>query len=342
MDSPIDCQFLRRFGIELEVNTLTGIIKRPDSDLREIPVGADYVANLVHKSTRERVELQGWDHIHNNKCWIVKPDMSCGIEINSPILKGWTGLEKILKVIDTLRDAGINADRRCSLHVHVNIADLEPVQLASVIAHYIKCEHVLFDAIPPYRKNNRYCQLLGLTDLFYHDFPMEPMEIIHCVSGVKYYSLNAYHFIRGGGFSDDNQRKKTLEFRIAEGLACIDSLLAKNWIRFFLHFVEMTKNRPLPRQYRSGDPWSSLLWLNPSEVFSLLKFDQDEITPGIRQIRDWFTLRIAENGYNTGLGGIWSNQGRSVARKEIEDFIEKFKPQKIDDEDAVYGKNYIL
>jgi hypothetical protein len=143
------------------------------------------------------------------------------------------------------------------------------------------------------------------------------MEIIHRISGVKYYSLNAYHFIRGGGFSDDNQRKKTLEFRIAEGLACIDSLLAKNWIRFFLHFVEMTKNRPLPRQYRSGDPWSSLLWLNPSEV-------------------------IAENGYNTGLGGIWSNQGRSTARKEIEDFIEKFKPQKIDDEDAVYGKNYIL
>jgi len=77
MDSPIDCQFLRRFGIELEVNTLTGIIKRPDSDYREIPVGSDYVSNLVNKATRERVELQGWDHIHNNKCWIVKPDMSC-------------------------------------------------------------------------------------------------------------------------------------------------------------------------------------------------------------------------------------------------------------------------
>lgn len=341
MDSPIDCQFLRRFGIELEVNTLTGIIKRPDSDSGEIPVGADYVSNLVHKATREKVELQGWEHIHNNKCWIVKPDMSCGIEVNSPILKGWSGLEKILKVIDAFRDAGINADRRCSLHVHVNIADMSPTQLASVIAHYIKCEHVLFDAIPPYRKNNRYCQLLGLTDLFCHDFPMEPMEIIHRISGVKYYSLNAYHFIRGGGFSDDNQRKKTLEFRIAEGLACIDSLLAKNWIRFFLHFVEMTMNRPLPGKYSKGDPWSSLLWLNPREVFSLLKFDQDDLTPGIRQIRDWFALRIIENGYNTGLGGIWSNQGRSTARKEIEELIGKFKPQ-IEDEDAVYGKKYIL
>jgi hypothetical protein len=342
MDSPIDCRFLRRFGIELEVNTLTGIICRPDTDSGEIPVGADYVSQIVHKTTREPVELQGWDHIHNNTCWIIKPDNSCGIEINSPILKGWTGLEKILKVIAALRDAGINSDRRCSLHVHVNIADLDEIQLASIIAHYIKCEHVFFDAIPPYRKNNRYCQLLGLTDLFCHDFPMSPMDIIHHVSGVKYYSLNAYHFIRGGGFSSDNYRKRTLEFRIAEGLACIDPLLAKNWIRFFLHFVEMTKNRPLPPPYSSGDSWSSLLWLNPNEVLSLLKFDQEDLlTPGLRQVRDWFVQRIAAHGYDTGLRGIWSNQGRAAARKEIESFMDRFKPQEIDD-DPVYGKNYIL
>lgn len=342
MDSPIDCKFLRRFGIELEVNTLTGIVRRPDTGAGEIPVGSDYVSQIVNKTTKESVELQGWDHIHNNKCWIIKPDNSCGIEINSPILKGWDGLKKILRVIDALRDAGINSDRRCSLHVHANIADLTPNQLASVIIHYIKCEHVLFDAIPPYRKNNRYCQLLGMTDLFSHDFPMDPMEIVHRISGVKYYSINAYHFVRGGGFSEDNNRKKTLEFRIAEGLACTDSMLAKNWIRFFLHFVEMTKNLPLPRRYRAGDSWSSLLWLNPSEVFSLLKFDRDDLlTPGLKQVREWFVNRILENGYNTGLSGIWSNQGRSAARKEIEEFHKKIGTMKIEG-DPVYGNNYIL
>ena len=342
MDSPINCRFLRRFGIELEVNTLTGIIQRPNTEGGEIPVGSDYVARIVHKTTGDKVILQGWEHIHNNTGWIIKPDSSCGIEINSPILKGWSGLGKILRVIDGLRIAGVNADRRCSLHVHVNIADLSPTQLASVIAHYIKCEHVLFDAIPPYRKNNRYCQLLGLTDLFSHDFTMEPMDLIHRVSGVKYYSLNAYHFVRGGGFSEDNYRKKTLEFRIAEGAACIDPLLAKNWIRFFLHFVEMTKNRPLPGNYRSGDQWSSLLWLDPKEVFSLLKFDNDDLmTPGLKQVRDWFMHRIAENGYNTGLRGIWSNQGRSAAREDIEGLVGTLKPQGVED-DPVYGKNYIL
>jgi len=50
---------------------------------------------------------------------------------------------------------------------------------------------------------------------------------------------------------------------------------------------------------------------------------------------------VVDNGYNTGLGGIWSNQGRSAARKEIEMFSNKFKPQEIEG-DPVYGNNYIL
>ena len=342
MESPFDCRFHRRFGIELEVNPLNGIVRRPDTESGEIPVGADYLSRIVHNVTGECVEMQGWDHVHNNPYWIVKPDNSCGIEVNTPVLKGWRGLEKLMRVQDAIKASGIHADSRCSLHVHVNISDLSPEQLASVVAYYIKCEHILFDAIPPHRKNSRYCQLLGMTDLFSHDFHMEPIDLIQRVSGVKYYSMNCYHFCKGGGFRKDNYRKKTIEFRIMEGSACLDSYATKNWVRFLLHFVETMSKMPMPGNYRAGDRWSSLLWLDPKDLFEILHFNKDDLlSPGLKQVRDWLLHRLMKYGYDTGLKGLWSNEGRSVARHEIMDLVDS-TPSMDCDGDPVYGNNYIL
>lgn len=338
MDTRLDCEIYRRFGVELEVNTLNGVVRRPDSG--EIPLGSDLVAQIVSKASGKRVDIQGWDHIHNNKNWIVKPDNSCGIEINTPILKGWRGLEALLKVVDALGKSNIKADQRCSLHIHVNIADLSLRQVAAVVAYYIKCEPIFFDSVPAHRKNNRYCQPLGMTDLFSHDFCMDPEDLISRISGVKYYSLNAYHFMRGGGFSADNPRKKTLEFRIIENIACIDPLTTKNWIRLILHFVEMTKDKPLPSRYRAGDQWSSLLWLNPRDVFSLLKFD-GELSDGLTQVKNWFIQRLLDNGYNSGLPGVWSNEGRMSAREELSAMVPPKSYDETSDE-LVFGEKYIL
>ncbi len=341
MDSPAHDKWLRRFGVELEVNTLNGIVRRPDTSIGEIPVGADYVALVVGSSTGEPVELQGWDHVHNNPHWVVKPDNSCGIEINSPILKGWRGLKKLMVLVEALREAGIRSDNRCSLHVHVNIADLSTRQLAAVIAYYIKCEHIFFDAMPPHRKNNRYCQLLGMTELFEHDFNLSPEEIIARVSAVKYYSMNTYHFYKGGGFGTDNHRKKTIEFRIAEGTACLDPVMVKNWIRLLLHFVEITSQRTLPSRYRSGDPWTGLVWLDPRQVFQLLEFDNEDLSAGLKQVRSWFLSRLLKYSSNTGLPGIWSNEGRSFVHREYEELASRWLRQD-EDGDLLYGKKYVL
>lgn len=344
MDSPLNCQSFRRFGVEIEVNTSDGVVRRIDPSGRDIPLGADKVAQIVSRISKEKVQLIGWEHVHNNRDWIIKPDSSCGIEINSPVLKGWLGLEKLLKVIDGLRDNHIKSDERCSLHVHVNIADLTSRQLASVIAHYIKCEHVFFDSVPPHRKNNRYCQLIGMTDLFDHNFGMDSMELIRKVSLTKYCSINAYHFVRGGGFSEENVRKRTLEFRIMEGTACLDSWLAKNWIRLILHFVDVTKDRPLPPPYEEGNPWSSLLWLNPKDVFSLLRFD-GELSEGLQQVRQWFLGRLMMHGRGTGLG-IWSKEGRAASWAEITELDKElnsnFGELPVPLEERTYGRKYIL
>ena len=190
MNSPINFTSRRRFGVEIELNNADGILKRMDSETKEIPAGSDNVAWIVKKASKERVEIACHDYVHNNNYWVIKHDMSCGIEINTPVFKGWFGLKKLLEVVDALsEDPDVSADKTCSLHVHVGTDDLDDYQMASVIAHYIKCEHVFFDSIPFHRKNNRYCQMVGLTDWFDTDFLMSHNEIIEGVSQTKYGSI---------------------------------------------------------------------------------------------------------------------------------------------------------
>jgi hypothetical protein len=296
MDRVLDCQFYRRFGVEIELNTSSGIIRVLDSSRGDTPEGATLAASLISRTLRRQVKVNGWHITHNNAHWVVKPDASCGIEVCSPVLKGWRGLESVMRATAALKAAGFRADSRCSLHVHVNIADLKPRQLATVLAYYVKCEHVLFDSLPWHRKNNRYCQMIGLTDQFEHDFDMDQDELIRRLASMKYFSLNAYHFMKGGGFTWANNRRQTIEFRVAEGDACLDPLYIKCWVRFLLHFVEMTKNAPYPKPFDEArpDPRAGLLWLDSPDVYKLLGFDRD-LSAGLRQVRDWFMMRSLIN-----------------------------------------------
>ena len=342
MDRPIDCKSYRRFGVEVELNTLDGIIKKANSDTGEIPSGSDYIAHVVRKASKGRVEVATWDYIHNNDNWVIKHDMSCGLEINTPVFKGWHGLKKLISVIDAMKNDGkIKSNQLCSLHVHVGIEDLNIEQLASVIAYYIKCEHVFFDSVPAHRKNSRYCHLIGMTDWFDTDFDMDAFEIITRISQTKYGSINAFHFVRGGGFNASSEEsRRTLEFRIAENTACLDPYFTKNWIRLLLHFIETTKNMKVPRSYIDGDQTTGLAWLDFEEVYKLLKFDQP-LSPGMQQVRQWFMNRIDINGYNTGLSGVWSNSGRYVARRQFSEVNNKLV--RFDDsEDGLYGEKWAV
>lgn len=339
MNCQLDCRFLRRFGVEIELNPNVKTFNRPSTSEGEIMPGSDIVGQIVSKTSGDEVEIQGWDYIHNNSGWVIKHDMSCGIEINSPVLKGWSGLSKLLRVIDALGKKWPYCDDRCSFHVHVSVEDLTKKQLATVIAYYIKCEHVFLDAMPTSRKNNRYCQPIGLGDLFSHDFNMDIEDLFESVSCQKYYSMNAYHYRQG--IIRGEERKKAIEFRVAENKACIDPMIAKNWIRLLLHFVNVTSQLELPKPYQQGDPHSGLLWLDPQEVFSLLKFDQP-LSPGLTQVKEWFMKRIYRYGVDSEIkNGIWSEAGRKSSR---EDFMEMYNETnfKQTDGDKIYDKNWVL
>lgn len=276
----------RRFGLELEILAFDGK-NRPDNGQK--PAGIDYVAMVVARNTTEGVDIREWEHTHGNDTWVIKPDSSCGMEICSPVLKGWTGVKKCCEVVHAMgEEPKIKIDQRCSVHIHVEVADLNVEEIASVIAHWFKAEPVFMDSVPPNRKRNRYCQFMGMTNLVQHDTRLSAGDLIKRVGNVKYYSLNTNQYLRNN--------RKTLEFRIIEGEGCKDPYLIKNWIRLIIHFIEMAKTRPFPGPYVENDPWSSLLWLDPEDVMRMLGFsdspEQYELSPGLSQTRDWFLARL--------------------------------------------------
>ena len=55
MNRPIDCKSSRRFGVEIELNTFDGDIKKTDPKLKIIPSGMDYIACLVKEEIMSRL-----------------------------------------------------------------------------------------------------------------------------------------------------------------------------------------------------------------------------------------------------------------------------------------------
>jgi hypothetical protein len=331
MDSPafLDVNYDRRFGVEIELNSFDGRdFKRNPLQKGELPKGIDYIAHLLMEILNAPVKIAGWHPTHNNfKEWVCKPDSSCGIEICSPANKGWLALVDIERAITGLsNDRNVRIDDRCSLHFHVEVADCvvrdsgtlshgivyeKSLPLASILANWIKCEPIFLDSVPKGRKTNRYCPSLGMGDVFAHNSPLDPERLIISLSQ-KYSTVNTYHLVNG--------KRATLEFRIMDKEGCINSYLTINWIRLLLHFLEMAKNKGLPKMYDRDDAWTSLLWLDTKDVMNFLGFTgEHKLSSDLEQTRNWFLARLVTN-MGTG-SGIWSEKGRSVAKRQLDEVI---------------------
>jgi hypothetical protein len=315
---PLNWTTDRRFGIEMELNAFDGRNRPEKKD--ELPKGIDIVGDVVSQTLRTNVTVRHWEHTHNNENWVIKPDSSCGMEVCSPVLKGWSGLEQVVKCAEAFSaHPEIVSDKRCSLHVHVNVFDCSPAEVASIVAHWVKCEAVFMDSVPPNRKRSRYCQIVGMCDMFDTCDQPTPKEILQRMGQSKYFTLNNHHYSR--------ERRTTIEFRIAENAACTDPIFVKNWARLVVHFCDQAKKLPLPGRYKEGDPWSSFCWLDPIDVFKLLGFmpGQYDLSPGLMQVRDWFIARMMVNMKDSGLKGVFSDAGRQYAWNELLDIAKATK-----------------
>jgi len=333
----ISFQSNRRFGIELELNAFDGR-NRPDG--RDRPLGIEHVAEIVANAVPEvGSEIRPWEHSHRIVKWHIKPDASCGMEVVSPPLKGWAGLKDCLSVVKGLRDdEKVKADQRCSVHVHIDVSDLSETQVANVIRWWIKSEAVILDAMPLERKRNRYCQFIGMNNMFQHNVDYSDKDVIQRCGDLKYYSVNAYWYVNGG------DGRRTIEFRTIEAAGCKDPYLVKNWVRFLVHFVERTATLKNPGPYREPKtdkeryevtPWTSLVWLDPSHVLTLLGFNnvpcripgqkvakEYTLSNGMQQTRNWFICRLMNFMSKHTKGGL-----RYRAALELEEIVHRYKEQ---------------
>lgn len=316
----------RRFGVEIEINSFDNrdFQLRPlNKEADELPLGIDRVANLVMLASGQPAVVKSYHHTHHNNTWVIKPDRSCGMEICSPVSKGWPGLKSICEVSDVLsKNHNILVDERCSLHLHVEVMDCDMPEIAKILSYWIKFEPIFMDSMPILRKRNTYCQCIGMTNLFEYNVDYSLFEIIKKLGDNKYYSANCHHFHRGD--------RKTLEFRIAENHACLDPFYIKNWIRLIVHFVERCKIHSSPFPCSAEDSWTGLSWLDLKDLMQFLGFTNNyELSKGMEQTRNWFMGRIANNlvqdfDSQEQVRGIWSEKGRAITKYQLFDLYDDF------------------
>lgn len=341
MDNPqkekLNLDYFRRYGIELELNAFDSRNRPIGYENGRLPEGTHYIGNLVQKTIGENVLVHKWGNDHHNSQWIIKPDASCGIEVCTPVCKGWYDLKKVCKVVEAFsKNPQIISDDRCSLHIHIEVADLSLEKIITIMTWWIKCEAVFLDSVPPSRKRNRYCQCIGLTD-FMGDIEkgfMSDSSLLKNLGEYKYYSANLYHIYR--------KKRQSVEFRIMDHTACKDALCVKNWTRLLLHFVERCIERGMPDDYEEGNSWSGYQWLDPVQVFEFLGFlpNQYDLSKGLLQTRAWFLSQLLKNTTNTNLPGVMSDLARSKAWEETLLLSSQLQHEVEIGEDQLYSDNF--
>ena len=321
--------YCRPFGTEIELDSFDGVAITPTG---RFPEGIQYVANLVSQTLEEYVEIRDYAPTHWYKThgyWVVKPDNSCGIEVCSPVMQGWYGLKKICQTIDAFQNNSlITTSTNCSLHLHLDVNDLLEDEIGNILRWWIKVEPVFLDSVPDDRKNNKYCQFMGLFDKLHYDKKLSTTELIELFGLTKYHSMNSYHLWAG--------ERNTLEYRIGEHFFCTNSYFTKNWVRLLIHFSEIAKEKAP----------DNLAWMDVKEVFDFLKFTND-LSPGMKQIRDWFLGRLFYNS-SSCLDGFFKDT-RDVTKKHIGELMKMFPDFDLkqslyppDYKEAVYDKIYSI
>lgn len=294
----ISCDSSRRFGVEIELNAFDFKNRPSGYEFGNLPEGIRYIANLVQKTAKNKVDIHRWQNNHHNDSWILKPDSSCGIEICTPVLKGMTGIKSVCSVVNSFStDSFAQADSRCSFHVHVDVNDLKKDDLGAIISWWIKCESVFMDIVPAKRKRNKYCQMLSFTSIVENvkNEMHDSGYLINQLGKHKYFTLNTYHMV--------NRKRNTIEFRIMDSSCCISYFDAKNYILLILHFIKCSLERKLPCDYKDGDSFSGYSWLNLAEFLQFLHLDDDKnLSEGMKELRFWLYIRLQQNISNADRG----------------------------------------
>lgn len=247
----------RRIGVELEYNTFDRL-SRSNSE-NNLPNGIYIFGDIIKNTLGKVVDINKWHQTNNNTNWIVKPDSSCGLEVCSPPEQPHHALLEIKKVIEgLLTNKSITADNRCSLHVHVEVADFDDNDLSFLVTKWIHFEPFFYFLTKKNRWINRYCKPLGFFYAFNDDNKINMKKCMDILSENKYFAINFYHYKK--------EKRKTIEFRIMGNDACLDVDDTINWCKLILCFVERCK-----LEQHQNSTLEDLSYKNLDEVFEFLR-----------------------------------------------------------------------
>jgi hypothetical protein len=208
----------RRFGIEIEA------LGMEPAEVAQLLVDNGIVCRF-----------EGYNHITRDD-WKVVTDSSVpdGFEVVSPPLQGVRGLKEARKVVEILNEAGCDVNRKCGVHVHVEVADATPQMLCEVWNRYRRHETTIDAFMPKSRRasNNRFSRSLR------EESKISPQATPRQTANqclVRYHKVNLAAYAKYG----------TVEFRQHSG--SLNPAKIANWVRFLLQFVENCKANSSPR-----------------------------------------------------------------------------------------------
>lgn len=209
---------------------------------------------VVERRLREagiNAQVEGYNHTTKNH-WKIVTDASCGNELVSPILRGHQGLEEVKKVCAVLNSIGCKVDKRCGVHVHHYVGDLEIKNFRNLYIAYAKYENLIDSLMPVSRRgsNNNYC-----FSLIHGSYENTLENILSCKTlndlensfCSRYYKLNIKSYVKYG----------TIEFRQHSGST--DATKITNWIMFTQLMVERSKRSIVTKIEREYDHIGCLL-----------------------------------------------------------------------------------
>lgn len=178
-----------------------GSAYQPEKPYVGFEVEVEGVPNLL---VSNEIDHHDTDATSRKAEWIIKTDGSLrnnGAEIVTNILDIEEAPRVFSEILEALRGDEYDFSTRTSIHVHVNVIDMSPVQLKAFLYLYLLVEPLLYKFVARHRQDNIYCNRLSET---YNRLPSE-------TNWSKYTGLNLCPVSSLG----------TVEFRQLEGTSDI-------------------------------------------------------------------------------------------------------------------------
>lgn len=194
------------------------------------PTIADDCASLVLNDTLVGIEVEAEnvrDARYDVLFWNVKEDNSLrnhGIEFVSCPLVG----EQIVYALHSLESqmsADTSFSHRTSVHVHMNVQDMSPIQISKLLLVYLTVERLLYRFVGHHRDKNIFCVPLydlEMVSSLYKSLKTIPKHPLMQGEGTRYSGLNFDPVLKFG----------TVEFRHMHGTNNSQRLLT--WINLIM------------------------------------------------------------------------------------------------------------